>query len=345
MKLYDDSGYLNIDTIVRTGLPFIFIVGGRGIGKTFGALKYVVENNIKFILMRRTQSQVDLINKPEFSPFKSLNEELGIDIGSISLSKYNVGFYRMDEDDSGKAIPFGPAIGYSIALSTISNLRGFDASDCRILIFDEFIPERHERTLKNEGSAFLNAYETINRNRELKGDRPLQVLALANANDLGNPIFMELGIISKAERMKLKGQNYSLDYDRGIGIFLINDSPISDKKKNTALYKITQDSEFQEMALRNDFAEMKTSSVRSMPLKEYSIIVKVGELSIYKHKSKKEYYVTQITVGSPDVYTASETDLKRFVRKYQYLWQAYMRNIVIFEDATCEIIFNKYLTK
>ena len=46
-----------------------------------------------------------------------------------------------------------------MALSTVSNLRGFDMSDCTLLIYDEFIPEPHERPLKNEAAALFNAYE------------------------------------------------------------------------------------------------------------------------------------------------------------------------------------------
>lgn len=344
MNLYDENGYLRIDLILRTKLPFLFVCGGRATGKTYGSLKYVIENDVKFILMRRTQSQLDLINKPEFSPFKAVCSDIGIDIGSVSLSKYNVGFYRMEISDQGKALPVGEPLGYSMALSTISNMRGFDASDVKLLIYDEFIPERHERPIKNEGAAFLNAIETIGRNRELKGEDPLQVLCLANANDLGNPIFQEMGLIGKAEAMKRKGQTMSLDYQRGIGLFLLDDSPISEKKRQTALYKAAEASEFEQMALDNDFAEMKTDSVRVLPLKEFTVICTLGELCFYKHKSEKGlYYCSMLTVGTPEIYTSSETDIKRWCRKYPYIWAAYMRNKLVFESVTCEVVFNHYV--
>lgn len=188
MKLYLDSGYVNIKGIIDLGLPFNFVVGGRGTGKTYTALETVKEEDIKFMFMRRTQAQAELINKPDFSPFKSLNVDKGWNVITKPLTKYNAGFYESCE---GEAV--GAPIGYTCALSTISNVRGFDAQDVKILVYDEFIPERHERPIKNEGAALLNAYETINRNRELKGHRPLQLLCLANSNDLSNPIFMELG--------------------------------------------------------------------------------------------------------------------------------------------------------
>ena len=51
MSIYLDNGYLNIEQILSYGLPFNFVVGGRGTGKTYGALKTAYEINIRFILM------------------------------------------------------------------------------------------------------------------------------------------------------------------------------------------------------------------------------------------------------------------------------------------------------
>ena len=147
--------------------------------------------------MRRTQAQADLINKSDFSPFKPVCDDKHIEITTAPVSKYNAKFIK-DE----------VVIGYTCALSTIANMRGFDASDVKLLIYDEFIPERHERPIKSEGSAFLNAYETMNRNRELKGKRPLTVLCLANAFDIANPIFLELGLVGIAEKMKQNGLRF-----------------------------------------------------------------------------------------------------------------------------------------
>jgi hypothetical protein len=203
MNIYQDSGYIDIRKILSLGLPFIFLVGGRATGKTYGSLKVVIEDDIRFIYMRRTQTQADLINKPEFSPYKSLNTDLGWNIGTESISKYNAGFYRQVEED-GRMISQGSPLGYTCALSTVSNIRGFDASDVELQIYDEFIPEKHERPIKEEGKALLNSYETINRNRELNGKKPVQLLCMANANDLANPVFMELGLVKKAYEMKKK---------------------------------------------------------------------------------------------------------------------------------------------
>lgn len=342
MNLYLESGYLNIKAILNLHLPFNFIVGGRGTGKTFGALKHVIDNNIKFMFMRRTQSQLDLINKPEFSPFKPLNTEYGWDITSESLSKYNAGFYHSTTVEDGKIQAIGAPLGYSCALSTISNLRGFDASDVELLIYDEFIPERHERPIKDEGAALLNAYETMNRNRELNGSNPLTLLCLANANDLGNPIFMELGLISKAESMRRKGQEYSIDTKRGIGLFILNESPISDAKKNTALYRASSGSDYSDMALENNFIELRSESIKSMPIKEFKPICTIGEITIYKHKSKRSYYISQHSTGSPESFGVSDIERSRWQKKYYWIWVEYMNNNIVFENSTCEVLLTKY---
>lgn len=342
MNVYLESGYLDIRAILRIGMPFTFIVGGRGTGKTYGALEVVVEDKHKFLFMRRTQTQADLINKPEFSPFKSLNIDHEWSIGTSPITKYNSGFYNMEENDKGKLVPAGELLGITAALSTISNVRGFDASDVDIMLYDEFIPEKHERPIKNEGAAFFNAYETINRNRELKGKKPLQAVCLANANNLANDIFMQLKIVRKAETMKRKGQEISIDRDRGICIIILNDSPISRKKVNTALYKLTDGTDFGEMSIHNRFSGEEVGKIKSRPLQEYKPVVSIGEITIYEHKSKHEFYVSTHRLGSAPMYGIGDIERGRFKRVYSHLWTEYMCNTIDFEEYLCEILFTKY---
>lgn len=345
MKLYQDSGYVNIRGILDLGLPFNFIVGGRATGKTYTSLLTMLEDKHNFMFMRRTQAQCDLINKPEFSPFKSIMyDHSEYHIGTQSITKYNAGFYHQVQNDDGEYIIAGDAIGYTAALSTISNIRGFDASNVEILIFDEFIPERHERPLKEEGAAFLNAYETINRNRELKGKKPLQVLCLANANTLTNAIFLELRLVSIAEKMQRKKQSTYINKERGTGIFMLQESPISTKKANTALYKLTTGSDFEGMALSNTFTETDQSgSITVKPIKEYRPLVTVGEITIYKHKSKREYYVSTLRSGSPAIYGTSPAEVRRLKVKCSWILDCFFSDLFVYESYLCYALLTKYI--
>ena len=85
MKIYYETGYINIEGIIQEGYPFNFITSARGTGKTYDALRFAKENNIRFMFMRRTQSQCDLISKPEFSPFKPLNNDYNWNVHSLSM--------------------------------------------------------------------------------------------------------------------------------------------------------------------------------------------------------------------------------------------------------------------
>ena len=81
--LYLENGYLNIDYILGLGFTFTAIVGGRGTGKTFGILKYLVENHKKFLHVRRTKTQRELIDMDANNNFLKLNEMMGWNIHPI----------------------------------------------------------------------------------------------------------------------------------------------------------------------------------------------------------------------------------------------------------------------
>lgn len=326
-----------MEKIISLDMPFTFIVGARGVGKTYGGLEYMTERGLKYMYMRRTQGQADLINKPEFTPFKDLNIDKGWNVITKPISKYNAGFYMADENGEVSGAP----LGYTCALSTLSNLRGFGASDIECLFYDEFIPEKHERPIKNEGEALFNAYETINRNRELKGRAPLKLICAANSNDLGNPVFMALGLVRKAENMRRRNQTLHIDKERGICLILVDKSPISQAKRNTALYRLTKGSEFAEMALDNNFAHEEVGRIKPLPLKELIPLVGIGELTIYHHKSNQLLYASTHRTGSPPIYSMGEQDRKRFIRKYGWIWDIYMTNNIVFEEYLAEILLTR----
>ena len=336
MRIYDNNGYVNIRGILSEGYPFNFLVGGRGTGKTYTSLLVAVEDQRTFMLMRRTQAQADLISKPEFSVFKPINSDTGRDIQVKSISKYNSMFFIQNEDD--EQIP----LGYTCALSTLSNMRGFDASNIDLLIYDEFIPEKHERLLKNEADALWNAYETMNRNRELKGKNPIQLLCLANANDITNPVFESLKLIRISDKMQKGNTDRWTDDRRGIQLIMLHRSPISRKKQNTALYALTEGSQFSAMALDNDF-EINRQHVNPRPLSEYSPVCMIGELCIYRHKTEKRLYCTTHMSGVFNrSFGLSDTDRLHYQRIYHSHWDLYILNKIDFEDVLSEKLFCKY---
>ena len=337
--LYDKQGHVNISGIIDhepENLCWKIVVLGRATGKTFGAFKKGVERADagmgQFIYMRRTQDQCSLISKPELSPINDLNREIGTDLMMNPITSKNSGIYHSEINKEGNLVPKGDFLGITAGLSTFRNLRGLSLKGCSLMIYDECVPEPTERALKNEGKALENAYETVNRNRELMGHPPLICLCMGNADDLGCPVFMDLMLTDRIEWMIKNGREYYFDFGRRIAIYVPHDSPISKAKENTALYQMSGNGSFSRMALANRFAEEAIPNIKAQPLKEYRPLVYVPGMCVYKHKDRSVYYCTTHKSGSPEEFGDSWMDLNRFRRKYMYLWEAYLRENITFES-------------
>ena len=153
MELYDPkTGYLNFDFIKANEQPFNIIIGGRGIGKTYGGLKEIYEKEIPALLIRTTQSQADFICSDDNTPFKSVLDDLGVLYTVRKLSKYTGAVYTAFLD--GDIIHPDRKIITTAALSTFHNLRGFDGSAYKELIYDEFNEEDKRTARAGTAAAF-----------------------------------------------------------------------------------------------------------------------------------------------------------------------------------------------
>ena len=331
MKIYDKQGWVNWGYFCSLPRAFIMTVGARGVGKTYGLLKYLIENGKPFIYLRRLQAQLDISGSETGNPFRKLNADLGRDIRPVKNKN------MIEFRDGGKE---GELIALGSALSTVATVRGFDFSGYDYIVFDECVPMAGERPIKNEFDAFLNFYETVNRNRELEGKAPVLCLMLGNANQLLNPYFTGWKFTKTALKMLAGKQMIYTSPDRTRTMVLLTDSPISRKKAETSLYK-NASSGFLSMAIDNAFRTDATK-IHSEPLAEYRHIVSVGDIGVYRHKSEKKYYVSSITdFPHYDDYGIS---LKQFQTDYLLLREIYMgQKLMTFESYENEILFREYL--
>lgn len=331
--MFYKNGYLDFDKIRANNCIWNFIVGGRGIGKTFGGIKYEIEHNRKFIFLRKTQRQADLIARPDFSPVSPVADYLGIVPHYKSLSANHSGIYVEDQ-----------LIGMTAALATFSNLRGFSAEWCQDIIYDEFLGEPQEKKLKNEWNILANVYETINRNRELKGMEPVRLFAFSNSVNIANDYFVKLQIVEKIYRIQQaeSARPYSVYKDNDLQVIYIRKSPISERKKHTALYRLTAGSDFEAMSLGNKFDVSNYENIKSEPLGHYKPLAAIGELYIYKSKTGRNYYVSSHRSGSPARYELSDTGVKKLLLAYPFLFDAYYENRLFFENIALAVLFDNY---
>lgn len=327
MKLYDNEGYLNFAEVLRHSSTFNWVIGGRGTGKTYGALKYAYENKLKFIFLRAMKSQVENIATEVFNPFKPLNDDYGYNVTVDSVIKGVQGFYDVTEERK-------ELIGLVCALSSFTNLRGFDASDYELIIFDEFIPKDGEIVRGNWGLQFIDFYETVNRNRELTGNNPVKVFGLANSNKIGNQVFIEFELLNKAIGMIKKKQNYSKLEEKETALFFLSDSPISEKKKQTSLYKAISGG-YKEMALSNAFAGVDNKNVRSLPYNQLRPLIQCKELFVY---TTQDYFY----LSNKGFMQMEEVNLETFKRFYNDVIIDILFERCLYENSTAKIIANEY---
>ena len=335
MNIYTLEGWPDFEKIYNQRCPFVFIIGGRGTGKTYGALYDVlIRRRKKFIYLRRTETELKTCMAETLNPFREINHNCGTD---FRIKKQGEMYVCVDGDEY---------VGTALALSTISNTKGMSAYDVDFIIFDEFIKDANKRrTIKDEAKAFFDVYETVNRNRELAGNPPVMVYALANSTEAANPIFMALKLVLVNEKQKQRGIFPAIYKNIERGILLIDfgaTNPISAKKRDTALYRLTAGTTYSAMALDNAFAYDNPSTIVSRSLKEYTPVVFVGELAIYRHKSRNVYYCTTHRSGGAPEYGAGATDLIRFQRCFYWLWDAYISNRIEFENYSCEALLTNY---
>lgn len=336
MKLYLDNDYANMGAMINDGNVFHWVIGGRGTGKTYGSLDYILSHMPTFLYIRRTQTEADLVTNGLNNPFKNIQIKYGVTVFAEKMGRNLGRFYTADEDTT-------ETIGYIGALSTFASIRGIEfMQDVSLIVYDECIPEKRARPIKDEFNALMNLYETVNRNRELEGRRPVNLVCLSNSNDIANPYFIGLQIVNRIARMMQKDVEIYRDDTRSLSVYMLMKSKISDRKATTALYRLTGDGDFADMALSNMF-ELDDQSIRPRKLNEYKPLVQIGELVVYKHKSRYEYYITCHPAGTiPVTYGTSDIDVKRFLAKYDFLFFKYLNNSICFEDATSLVLFEKY---
>lgn len=278
------------------------IIGGRGIGKTYSALSYIIEKGKPFIYLRNTDVQLKECITAFGNPFKRWNRDHDRSI-YFKTEKSHANIYDADGDS-------GQPIGYGIALSTFENLRGVDLSDVEYVLFDEFIEKRSLSFRQFE--CFISFYETVNRNRELLGEKPLCCILLSNAQKLGNPILAGYNLIGTIEQMTRSGQKEF----RKKGLYLsLPFSDVSDLKKGTVNYSLINGTKIADEALNNAFAFDSFYGVKKQNINEYVPVAQIDDIYLYKHKSTGQIYACQIQAQNIPVFS-SRDNLTAFLRSY-----------------------------
>lgn len=317
--IYTPDGWLDVPALAARGCWLNVITGPRQVGKTYGTLKYIIEERRPFILMRRTVEEVQFLGiNTEVNPFKVFEPE-----------------HEISMDRAGKILNIsedGEIIGICLGLPTVATIRGFSASRFTDIIFDEFIPEKHVIQRKTEGDALLNAYTTINGNRELEGRPPVRLWLLANSNNINSPILTALGLVDPILRMREKGQEV-LQKD-GVLIVQPGSMKIIKKRSETAMMKHlkkTKSAErFTGMALENEFSYNDQTLVGKMPLGGLKPLSGIGMAYVWQRDDGFLYICR--APHRTEIYEDSEYMRERFRDDYWWIFDQYRSGEIRFAD-------------
>ena len=312
----------------------------RGPGKTYSTLRMCVEDKKKFVFMKRTIIDIDMLCASgkrsdvhfDISPFVPLNRDFGWDIKPVKVFKGIAGFYHCNED----GIPCGYPIGYAAALSAAKDVKGFDLSECDYMIFDEFIPKKHERVNRLEGDQLMDIYMTVTRDRVERGRGELKLICLANATSINNPTFNILNVMDIAADMDISGREYDYSDYRKILMHMIPAVPVSEEDK-TGIERAMSGTAWAEMAFGGHFAYDDFTSVSHRRLKGYHPICSYTykKETVYIYEKDGKYYATSSKASNVTNYDLTrENQQKKFFYDY----------IVKLREETIEdnFIFEKY---
>lgn len=321
MKFFDIAEYQ--DDLKAVSI----IIGGRGIGKTYSALDYLIREKKRFMYMRNTKQQIMECCSDFGNPFKRLNKDKGYNI-TLQVEKDHVNIINEDLE----------VIGYASPLSVFENLRGADLSDVDYVLFDEFIENR--KLMFDQFKAFVQMRETVGRNRELFGEPPLYCILLSNSQSLNSPILAGYDLIGDIEAMirtsqrKMKRKNI---------LVLLPESEISELKKKTSTYEGIEKTRIYRENIENKFANDSFYGVIKRNIREYIPMCKIDDFYIYRHKSTGRKYVCSINAINIPEYSSKDNALAFYQSLGRFLPMEYANGNVEFSDFTTKTKFMKII--
>lgn len=226
--------FWDIEKVLNKNRLINMCLGGRGIGKTYGCKKYVLENFIErgeeFIYLRRNSTElVDV--KAKF--FKDMNEV---------FNDLKIESYRIDGDT---ILINDKVAGYFKSLSKQQNQKSSPLPDVTTIIFDEVLicENGFKRYLKNELMHFYEFLSTVIRWRD-----NCKVFLLSNALTSYNPYFdafkIPLPDLENGQSIVCKGD---------ILLQIFTDTEFSEMANNTRIGKFFNTVGYGDYAINSSF--------------------------------------------------------------------------------------------
>lgn len=335
---FDKGIFYNYDKLFSySDAIFYFVLGERGVGKSYGSIVKAVKNFLKdgqqFVYVRRYKTELDTA-VPKFFDALIENEEFGdLELKVVQGKKMS------------KFLVDGEVAGYAVPLSTANVLKSTSFSRVNLIIFDEFIIDKGTyHYLRNEVEALLDIVETIGRLRDIK------VLFLGNAISISNPYFNYFDL--------------SLPYDSDFktfkdGLIVVNyikNEAYRAVKKQTKFGRLIEGTDYAKYAIDNEFLRDNNNFIekRDEDAINWNVVILYGrKYGIWVGKKTHKIYVESNynpknrMVYSTDEYSHDENTLVLSAKRdwFKIVIENYKIGNVRFESQRCKDDCMKILRK
>lgn len=235
--------FYDYNKLLSYNAMFNFIIGERGVGKTFGAKKYAINRFLKkgeqFVYLRRYKTELKESAGDTAKFFGALDE-------FFPDNKFKINGQKIM---SGKQV-----MGYALPLSVANILKSTSFNKVTTIIFDEFIIDKGcYHYLQNEVEQMLDLVETIARLRDIK------VFFLGNAISITNPYFtyFNLSLPYKSEFKTYKDGLIVVNYIRNM--------QYREVKHKSKFGRLIEGTEYSKYAIDNEFLRDSKTFIKKKP--------------------------------------------------------------------------------
>ena len=294
------SMFWNIKRTLSYNCLFNFIIGQRGVGKTYGSLKWVIERYLKkeklgethqFLYLRRMKVELDKLTTMRGGRlFNAVQKEFPDHV----LKAESNTLYCDDK-----------IIGYAQPLSTASVLKSDAMPNVDVIIFDEFIIDNAGvyHYLKDEVTKFFDLYETVARGRDVL------VFFLSNAVTITNPYF-DFFHLDKPYNGDIQRFGNSKD----ILVEFTHNPDLSEYKKNTRFGKIIKNTDYSDYAYDNKWLLDNTDFIEKKNQRCYYFVTlryKNNWLGVWCDPVQWLFYISNdVDLQFPHMYSVTTDDHK-----------------------------------
>ena len=229
--------YWDIKRALSYNCLFNFIIGARGVGKTYGCKEFVIKRFLRegeqFVYVRRY--------KDELKKMKRFFDDIEFAFPNTSFKVSPPNFIINDE-----------IAGTYMPLSTAKIEKSTPFPRVKWIIFDEFILDKGmHHYLPDEVTNFLELYSTVAR------DRDVRVFFISNAITQTNPYFLYFDV----------GLPYGKDIwaKNDILIEMVKSPDYADHMKQTRFGRMIAGTQYGSYAVENDFLRDDSTFIQKKP--------------------------------------------------------------------------------